>query len=221
MLLHGTGFILTLNFQTNIILSGDPKQLGPIIRSSVALALGLGKSYLDRLVAREVYDSERGHGIRLVGLTMGSLNINESLRSVVKLIKNWRSHPAILKYPNEQFYKGELEPHGDQVVTYSLLRSEEIIKQGFPIIFHAITGKDLQEANSPSFFNPDEASLVKRYVDKIRTDRRLRLLDSNIGVITPYHAQVVKIRSLLKNSYSGVKVGSVEEFQGQVHRSCF
>ncbi|KIJ29274.1 hypothetical protein M422DRAFT_188705 [Sphaerobolus stellatus SS14] len=186
---------------TNIILSGDPKQLGPIIRSSIASALGLGTSYLDRLMARDAYDPARGNGI-----------------TVVKLIKNWRSHPAILKYPNEQFYKGELEPHGDEVVTHSLLRSEEIVSPGFPLVFHAISGKDMQEASSPSFFNPDEASLVKRYVDRLRTDRRLRLQDENIGVITPYHAQVMKVRSLLRNSYSGVKVGSVEEFQGQERR---
>jgi helicase MOV-10 len=47
---------------TNIILSGDPKQLRPVIRSSVAAELGLGKSYLERLMEREVYDEAQGHG---------------------------------------------------------------------------------------------------------------------------------------------------------------
>lgn len=47
---------------TNIVLSGDPKQLGPIIRSTVARVLGLEKSYLERLMEREVYDIERHHG---------------------------------------------------------------------------------------------------------------------------------------------------------------
>lgn len=139
----------------------------------------------------------------------------------MKLIKNWRSHKAILHYPNEQFYKGELESHGDVVVTHSLLRSDELVEPGFPVVFHAIFGKDIQEGNSPSFFNADEASLVKRYVDRLRTDRRLRLKDEHIGVITPYHAQVMKVRVLLRKSYGGVKVGSVEEFQGQVRlRPC-
>ena len=41
--------------------------------------------------------------------------------------------------------------------------------------------------------------------------------DDDIGVIAPYHAQCVKIRKALQ-SYGAekIKVGSVEEFQGQV-----
>lgn len=47
---------------TNIVLSGDPKQLGPIIRSNVARALGLERSYLERLMDRELYDEAAHHG---------------------------------------------------------------------------------------------------------------------------------------------------------------
>lgn len=47
---------------TNIILSGDPKQLGPIIRSGVARELGLEKSYIERLMERDVYDIQTGYG---------------------------------------------------------------------------------------------------------------------------------------------------------------
>jgi helicase MOV-10 len=48
--------------RTNIILSGDPKQLRPVIRSAVAAELGLGKSYLERLMERSVYDETHAHG---------------------------------------------------------------------------------------------------------------------------------------------------------------
>jgi helicase MOV-10 len=44
------------------------------------------------------------------------------------------------------------------------------------------------------------------------------IADQDIGVITPYHAQCRKIRMVLKAFADGVKVGSVEEFQGQVLR---
>ena len=41
--------------KTNIVLSGDPKQLGPIVCSNVAAELGCKISYLDRLMRRDVY----------------------------------------------------------------------------------------------------------------------------------------------------------------------
>lgn len=49
--------------RTNVILSGDPKQLGPIIRSGIARKHGLEKSYLERLMDSKVYDVKAGHGI--------------------------------------------------------------------------------------------------------------------------------------------------------------
>ena len=49
---------------TRVILSGDHKQLGPIIRSNVARALGLETSYLERLMSRDGYEEAEGFGIR-------------------------------------------------------------------------------------------------------------------------------------------------------------
>lgn len=49
---------------TRVILSGDHNQLGPIIRSNVARALGLETSYLQRLMSRDGYDEVDGFGIR-------------------------------------------------------------------------------------------------------------------------------------------------------------
>ncbi|KAG6846754.1 hypothetical protein H0H93_012093 [Arthromyces matolae] len=51
---------------TNVILSGDHKQLGPIIRSSIACHFGLEISYLERLMQREAYDLAKHHGISSV-----------------------------------------------------------------------------------------------------------------------------------------------------------
>ncbi|KZS97366.1 P-loop containing nucleoside triphosphate hydrolase protein [Sistotremastrum niveocremeum HHB9708] len=187
--------------KTNVILSGDPMQLGPIIHSPVAIRLGLDKSYLCRLTEFPVYDEESQDGV-----------------TIVKLRKNWRSHAAILKFPNERFYGGDLECCADSAITSSMLRSDIIVKPNFPIVFHAIAGKDDREASSPSFFNIGEISLIKKYVNDLVSDQRLRLANTQIGVIAPYHAQCQKIRMALKPSAPGVKVGSVEEFQGQERR---
>ena len=50
--------------RTNIVLSGDPKQLGPIVRSRIARELGLDLSYLERLMMRDVYELPIYSGLR-------------------------------------------------------------------------------------------------------------------------------------------------------------
>ncbi|ESK92581.1 rna helicase [Moniliophthora roreri MCA 2997] len=184
--------------QTSIVLCGDPKQLGPVIRSSIARELGLSTSYLQRLMSMDVYNEQQGFG-----------------KSVVKLVKNFRSHPAIISYPNKRFYSGDLQACGPPEVINSYLGSKYLVSPKFPIVFHAVKGKDDREASSPSFFNIDEATLIKIMVKDLMDDRQKRIAARDIGVIAPYRAQVTKIRTLLKQFAEEVKVGSVEEFQGQ------
>ncbi|KAK1216105.1 hypothetical protein PQX77_021283 [Marasmius sp. AFHP31] len=184
--------------ETNVVLCGDPKQLGPIIRSSVARRLGLGVSFIERLMGREIYDEVAGHG-----------------SSVVKLTKNYRSHNAILKFPNDQFYGGDLEPCADPEIANLYLDSAHIVSPKFPIVFHSVFGKDDREASSPSYFNVDEVTVVKSILEKLRSDTRIRLNDDDIGVIAPYRAQVLKLRAAFRSLDASLKVGSVEEFQGQ------
>ncbi len=100
---------------------------------------------------------------------------------VVKLVQNFRSHPAILKFPNERFYMGELEPHGDPKGIDAYIGSPLLPRAKFPIIFHALSGKDDREASSPSFFNALEALQVKSYVEHLRADRRIRISEWKIS----------------------------------------
>ncbi|KAF5383148.1 hypothetical protein D9615_005012 [Tricholomella constricta] len=186
------------NPRTNVILSGDPKQLGPIIRSRIACQLGLEISYIERLMKRDAYNLQDGYGF-----------------SVVKLVKNFRSHSTILKFPNERFYDSELEQCGDPKVINSYIGSSYLPNKNFSIVFHGLCGKDDREASSPSFFNIDEVLQVKAYVQALRSDRRFRTTDNDIGIIAPYNAHCRKLRTALRNVADGIKVGSVEEFQGQ------
>jgi helicase MOV-10 len=48
---------------TNVILSGDPKQLGPIVRSPHAKGFGMWQSLLERLMSCESYNSEVGRDL--------------------------------------------------------------------------------------------------------------------------------------------------------------
>lgn len=188
-----------------LILAGDPKQLGPVITSDLCQKFGLSVSYMERLAGTEVY-SRDGQGEYPSGLIM-------------KLVRTYRSHPAILKLPNEMFYDGDLLACGDKLSTHSLAKWEHLPQQGFPIIFHAVNGENLREGTSPSWFNREEAQEVVNYVNLLVNQSRPSVQCADIGIITPYARQAQKIRKLLKHlNFPDIKVGSVETFQGQEKR---
>jgi superfamily I DNA and/or RNA helicase len=189
------------------VLAGDPKQLGPIIRSDIGKKFGLEKSLLERVSERECYARSD---------ECDDLGYYYDRRMITKLVRNYRSHPHILKLPNDEFYDGDLIPAADITRSHRFVAWEHLPRRKFPIVFHGVEGEDMREANSPSWFNPEEVQYVKMYVDLLVMEtQQNRCKPEDIGIITPYHKQAQKIRFLLTaHGYDGCKVGSVEEFQG-------
>ncbi|KAJ6737461.1 DNA2/NAM7 HELICASE FAMILY [Salix viminalis] len=181
--------------ETVVVLAGDPQQLGPVIYSKDAEALGLGKSYLERLFECEPYRNG-GEGF------------------VIKLVRNYRCHAAILDLPSKLFYKGELLACKEDTSSSISSTVDFLPNKEFPVLFFGIQGFDEREENNPSWFNRIEASKVVEVINKLRASADLD--EADIGVITPYRQQVLKIKKVLENwELSDVKVGSVEQFQGQ------
>ena len=173
------------------------------------------------------------------------------LFSFVKLVKNFRSHKAILQYPNERFYDGELEVYGDPKAVNAFIGSLQLINRKFPVVFQHVSGENEQESTSPSYFNILEATEVVERIKQLLADQAhpvrkctfltiaiVRTLNDHggvlrappvlcagpedIAVITPYYAQTRKICLLLKESgIEGVTVCSVELIQGQVCRCIY
>ncbi|XP_054255949.1 RNA helicase Mov10l1 [Indicator indicator] len=199
------GLISEANGQ--IILVGDPKQLGPVIKSKIALAFGLNVSLLERLTSREIYERDEN-----AFSTCGAYNP----LLITKLIKNYRSHSALLALPSQLFYHKELEVCADDSVVTALLHWSKLPRKGFPLIFHGIRGSEAREGHSPSWFNAAEAVQVMRYCCHLAKNENAAVSVADIGVITPYHKQVEKIRFLLRSiDLADIKVGTVEMFQGQ------
>jgi len=111
-------------------------------------------------------------------------------RLVVKLLRNYRSHPDILHIPNNSFYNGELIPCADEAARTVLCDWSELPKRGFPLVFHGVVGRDEREERSPSFFNVDEISVAMQYVGRLVEARRPKILQKHIGIISPYRKQV-------------------------------
>ncbi|XP_054961721.1 RNA helicase Mov10l1 isoform X2 [Pan paniscus] len=198
---------LMSDISSQIVLAGDPMQLGPVIKSRLAMAYGLNVSLLERLMSRPAYQRDEN--------AFGACGAHNPLL-VTKLVKNYRSHEALLTLPSRLFYHRELEVCADPTVVTSLLGWEKLPKKGFPLIFHGVRGSEAREGKSPSWFNPAEAVQVLRYCCLLAQSISSQVSASDIGVITPYRKQVEKIRILLRNvDLMDIKVGSVEEFQGQ------
>ncbi|CAJ1056264.1 RNA helicase Mov10l1 isoform X1 [Xyrichtys novacula] len=184
-----------------IVLAGDPRQLGPVIKSKLATAFGLGVSMLERLMANPLY-SRLGRGY------------NPYL--VTKLIYNYRSHEALLTLPSKLFYQDELIVKAPKTIVESLCEWKTLPKKGFPLLFHGVRGTEMREGNNPSWFNPVEAVQVMLYCCQLAKKLYNPVNASDIGIIAPYRKQCEKIRLLLgRVGLSDIKVGSVEEFQGQ------
>ncbi|XP_023132929.2 RNA helicase Mov10l1 [Amphiprion ocellaris] len=184
-----------------IVLAGDPRQLGPIVKSKLADAFGLGVSLLERLMANSLYSRQDwGYNPKLT----------------TKLIYNYRSHEALLTLPSKLFYQGELRFKASKAIVDSLCQWKNLPKKSFPLLFHGVRGTEMREGSNPSWFNPVEAVQVMLYCCQLAKKLYNPVDASDIGVIAPYKKQCEKIRVLLaKVGLSDVKVGSVEEFQGQ------
>ena len=89
-------------------------------------------------------------------------------------MKNYRSHAAILDYPNQKFYDGELEVCGAASTINAFIGSPLLVSSEFPVVFHAISGRNDREASSPSYFNIDEAIQIKAYVVSLLRERGVR-----------------------------------------------
>ncbi|KAG7595936.1 P-loop containing nucleoside triphosphate hydrolase [Arabidopsis suecica] len=180
--------------ETVVVLAGDPRQLGPVIYSRDAESLGLGKSYLERLFECDYYCE-------------GDENY------VTKLVKNYICHPEILDLPSKLFYDGELVASKED--TDSVLASLNFLpNKEFPMVFYGIQGCDEREGNNPSWFNRIEISKVIETIKRLTANDCVQ--EEDIGVITPYRQQVMKIKEVLDRlDMTEVKVGSVEQFQGQ------
>ncbi|XP_053355474.1 putative helicase mov-10-B.1 [Clarias gariepinus] len=196
-----------------LVLSGDPKQLGPVLRSPLAQQHGLGVSLLERLMTDSPVYEKKQDGLQGYDSCF-----------VTKLLRNYRSHPAILKIPNELFYENELQVFANQIQREAFCQWEHLPKQGFPVIFHGVMGKDEREANSPSFFNVSEIEVLVSYLKKLLQSQGKKglpkLSATDIGIIAPYRKQVEKMQKALRtvrelHQWKDIKVGSVEEFQGQ------
>ncbi|EFN55641.1 hypothetical protein CHLNCDRAFT_133825 [Chlorella variabilis] len=91
------------------------------------------------------------------------------------------------------------------------------------LLFYGVRGQQMREGDAPSYFNPLEASTVVQLVSGL-LGSGAGVLPDHIGVMATYRKQlqVQKIRLLLRSHGLGaVRVGTVDDYQGQEERVVF
>ncbi|XP_041975066.1 probable RNA helicase armi [Aricia agestis] len=193
-----------------IILAGDPMQLGPVVVSKYCKEYFMDESYLCRILQTFPYLKDKD-----------AFKNGFDDRLVTKLNDNYRSLEEVLKLPSEMFYDGSLvvkmvkdisEIMRLKKATSSIFQLPDI-NDGGGIFVYGINGTNTRAEDSPSWYNPQEASMVALTACKLYKND---VIADEIGIITPYIAQVKYLRLLFDSmGLPRPKIGTVEEFQGQ------
>ncbi|MFG6411935.1 MAG: AAA family ATPase [Bacteroides acidifaciens] len=178
-----------------VILAGDHCQLPPTIKCIEAARGGLEHTLMEKIVQQKP--------------------------SAVSLLKvQYRMHEAIMQFPSDWFYHGELEAAPE-------VRHRGILDFDTPMNWIDTSGMDFHEefvGESFGRINKEEANLLlqelETYINRIGKER---ILEERIdfGLISPYKAQVQYLKSKIKGSSflrpfrSLITVNTVDGFQGQ------
>ncbi|KAH6904502.1 helicase MOV-10 [Coprinopsis sp. MPI-PUGE-AT-0042] len=218
-------------FVPQLVLCGDPNQLGPIVTSEVARGGELDVSLLERLFERELYaPARKALPFRLTTRSLSSglvspvspTRASRGYSPYTNLVKNYRSHPVILMPPSAIFYNDTLEPcaKNNGVVQWAGLPVSHL-----PLKFVGCETLEASNDERATWYNKGE---IRKVVDSIKSMLANNLLCTpplragDIGVMAPWREQVWKLREeLRKEKLSAVDVGTVEDFQGREKRVVF
>ena len=177
-----------------VILAGDHCQLPPTVKSIQALQGGLGHTLMERLTQTQP------ETVTLLGV-------------------QYRSNEQIMRFSSEWFYGGHVQSAPE-------VRHRGILDLDTPITWIDTDLDDSAEQATRNFgrVNQAEAALtldtLATYLERIG---RTRISEEHIdiGLISPYRAQVQYLRSLLRKNNAlkpyrqAITVNTIDGFQGQ------
>ena len=200
---------IALQHADRVIFAGDHQQLPPTVKSREALQGGLGRTLMQHLA--------------------------ETKPDCVRLLTvQYRMNEALMRFSSEWFYEGKLQA-APEVKHRSLLDELDAPLVWVDTSKEAVADNGQAEAGEQPVheefvgtnygrINRTEAQLTLRALHDYATRvGRRRLLDErvDIGIISPYRAQVQYLRSLLKKDdflqplRRQITVNTVDAFQGQ------
>ena len=192
---------------SRVIFAGDHCQLPPTVKSFAAMKAGLGKTLMERIV-------------------------DNHPETVTLLKMQYRMNEEIMRFSSDWFYGNQVESAPevkyrsilDLDIPMSWIDTSEFSENSGFSDYPDISFKEEFVGESFGRINKAEAELtllvLEQYFQKIG---KQRILDErlDVGVISPYRAQVQYLRRLLKKKEffkpyrSLISVNTVDGFQGQ------
>ena len=180
---------------SRVIFAGDHCQLPPTVKSLPALKGGLGKTLMECIVER------LPEAVTLLGV-------------------QYRMNEEIMRFSSDWFYGGKVQ-------TAPQIKYRGILDYDLPMVWVDTSDLDIHEefvGESFGRINKIEAELTLNELKKyFTTIGKTRILEERIdvGIISPYRAQVQYLRRLIKKNefYKPyrhlISVNTVDGFQGQ------
>ncbi|KXT13835.1 hypothetical protein AC579_32 [Pseudocercospora musae] len=197
--------------EPRVVMVGDQNQLGPRTASKKPV---IQKSLFERLLLRPIYcehplTRSKQNGGHVPRLTRDMLPIMKP--PFTDLIRNYRSHPAILATPSSLFYNDTLEPCASGVE--SLLTWKGFKGRKLPVLFRDNRSEDEIEQDGGGWFNVGEANIALEMAQSFL--RQELLQPEQICIMSPFRAQVKVLRKKARaQAKSGINIGPLEAFQG-------
>ncbi|KAK3941950.1 SEN1 N terminal-domain-containing protein [Diplogelasinospora grovesii] len=175
------------------ILVGDPKQLPPTVLSQSAARYGYDQSLFVRM--------QKSHA-----------------KDVHLLDTQYRMHPEISRFPSQEFYEGLLHDGADM----ARLRMQPWHQSALlgPYRFFDVQGSQARGPKNQSLVNEAELKVAMQLYRRFRTDYSSVDLKGKIGIITPYKAQLLRLRQRFTERYGDaitdeIEFNTTDAFQGR------
>ncbi len=174
---------------SRVVLTGDPFQLPPTVKSRKASKQGLEVTLIEKAI--------------------------QTIRPIFLLDTQYRMHQTIMSFSNEHFYQGKLKAH-ESVALHQLPieQNDPLI-----FIDTAGSGFEEKVHHAyKSRYNPDEFQILCEHLQQlIKSYAGIGL--PSIAIISPYREQVLHMQDIIDNdptfSELPIVVNTIDGFQGQ------
>lgn len=194
------------------VMAGDQMQLGPRAKTTA-----LKVSLFERLFNTPLYkDHPLARNKKVPGAPPKALD--RTMLPITRppfsnLIRNYRSHPAILAVPSALFYHDTLVPEASGTDTLHSWAGWQGSR--WPVLFRSNTSPDEMDGEGGGWYNVAEARMACDYAQSLV--RVMPIDERDICIMSPFSAQVRVLRSMMREppyNMWRVNIGPMEAFQG-------